>query len=327
MLRIARCMEHFDEYKGNNMPKIKQPQEPFGDINVIIQDTYLEIVASILMVPDIESAQVGLALDASASIKKMYGISGLVGSAFSQASTIPNVMEPVAKSIASFLTNFAGDGTVHLIYWACNPSGQGIEPIGTFNADTLENLTIQGPKREKWGRGTKLLPPLQYFLDHKMKESPWSLIIFITDGIIEDLDEVKLYCMQVGKDIADNKRKNIKLVLLGVGEEVDESQMEELDDMFEGTELEDPEGNEIDLWCHKLASDMQRMEEVFAEVVSENTTVAPNGKILDSYGNVIANYADGLPAKFRFNMPKNSKSFTLELANGSITQDISEVFL
>jgi hypothetical protein len=313
-------------FKEDYMPKLKQPVEPFGDINVIVHEDCLEIVVSILVVPDVENAQVGLALDASASLKKMYGASGLVGSAFFQSVAIPNLMEPVSKSIATFLTNFSGDGKVHLIYWACDPIGNAIEEIGYLSEQELANVSIQGPKKHQWGRGTKLLPPLKYFLDDKMRNSPWSLIIFVTDGILEDLAEIKQYCLQVGQDIAAKRRNSIKLVLLGIGEEVDESQMEELDDMFEGTGLQDPNGNNIDLWCHKLASDMKRMEDVFAEVVSENTIIIPQGKILDDKGNVVRSYSDGLPAKFRFMLPKSSHSFTLEYPGGSVSQDISEVF-
>ncbi|HON45344.1 MAG TPA: VWA domain-containing protein, partial [Planctomycetota bacterium] len=241
---------------------------------------------------------------------------------FFQANTIPNIMEPVAKSIANFLSNFSGDGSVQLICWACSQDGSGVEEIGSFNPSTLQNLSIQGPKKLPWGRGTQLLPALKYFLDDKMLQSPWSLIIFITDGILEDLDTVKEYCQQIGQDMASGKRESIKLVLLGVGEEVDEAQMQELDDMFEGTGLKDIHGNEIDLWCHKLASNMTRMEEVFAEVVSENTMIGPKGQVLDDKGNLLCNYSDGLPAKLRFNMPKTSQAFTLSYPGGSVTQSI-----
>ena len=188
------------------MTKIRQPVEPFGDINVLIKDNDLEVVASVLMVPDIEGAKVGLALDASVSIKKMYGVSGVVGSAFFQASTLPNVMEPVAQSMAAYLAGFAGDGHATLIYWACSPDGSKIEKIGTFDAEQVKNIKINGPKKEKWGRGTKLLPPMRYFIEDIMADSPWSLIVFVTDGIVEDLEDVKQYCLKMGKDIAEGKK-------------------------------------------------------------------------------------------------------------------------
>ncbi len=306
------------------MTKIRQPVEPFGDINVLEKGQGIEVVASVLMVPDVEGASVGLALDASASIKKMYGVSGIVGSAFFQAATIPNVMEPVAKSMAAYLASFSGNGKVEVIYWACSPDGSKIEPLGHFDSDEVKGINIVGPRKETWGRGTKLLPPLKYFLEQTFAESDWSLIVFVTDGILEDTSEIKEYCLELGRDIASGKRKFIKLVLLGVGEEVDEEQMEELDDMFEGTGLKDQEGNEIDLWCHKLASDMKRLEEVFAEVVSENTVVASQGRILDSQNQEVVNYHDGLPAKLRFTLPKGSTSFTLEYPGGQVKQDIQE---
>ena len=309
------------------MTKIRQPVEPFGDVNVLVKDNGIEIVASVLMVPDIEGAKVGLALDASVSMKKMYGVTGIVGAAFFQASATPNVMDPVTKSMASFLANFSGDGKATLIYWACNPDGSEIEPIGTYDEQTIKSLQIGGPKKKQWGRGTKLLPALQYFMEEVMSGAPWSLVVFVTDGILEDMDEIKEYCLRMGKEIVEGKRQFVKLVLLGVGEEVDESQMEELDDMFEGSGLKDAEGNEIDLWCHKLASDMKRLEEVFAEVVSENTTVASQGRILDGAGKEVVSYADGLPAKLRFILPLGNKTFTVEFPGGKIVQDISEALI
>ncbi len=308
------------------MTKIKQTVEPFGDVNVLFKDDHLEIVASVLMVPDIEGARVGLALDASVSIKKMYGISNLAGGAFFQAMSVPNVMEPVAKGIANYLSNFAGDGKVNMLYWACSPDGSKIEEIGSVSGEEVSSLSIHGPKKQQWGRGTRLLPPLKNFMENKMKDAPWSLVVFITDGIIEDIQEVIDYCLIVGKQISKGERKFVKLVLLGVGEEVDEPQMQLLDDMFEGIGLKDPEGNEIDLWCHKLASDMKKLEEVFAEVVSEHTLVASQGRILDDQGKEVKSYKDGLPAKLRFYLPKKSHSFTLEYPGGKIIQDISEVF-
>ena len=52
------------------MAQVTQPVEPFGEVNVHKKaDGSIDIVATILMVPDIEGARTGLALDASASMK------------------------------------------------------------------------------------------------------------------------------------------------------------------------------------------------------------------------------------------------------------------
>jgi hypothetical protein len=135
---------------------------------------------------------------------------------------------------------------------------------------------------------------------------------------------VKAFCKQFAQQIASGQRKFMKFVLIGVGEEVDESQMEELDDMFEGSGLKDPDGNDIDLWDHKLAAEMRKIEEIFAEVVSEDTVVTATGKVLNQAGVVAKEYADGLPAMLRFKLPAGSTAFTIEFPGGSVTQDITE---
>jgi hypothetical protein len=308
------------------MAQLSKTVEPFGEVNVYKQPNGdVEIVATILMVPDIEGAKTGLALDASASMKKMYGVSGIVASSiFGGATGFPNVVEPVARTMAAYLANFSSDGKTNLIYWACSPDGSQIEEIGEFDATQAQAVAINGVKPHLWGRGTKLLPPVKHFVDDKFKDAKWGIVIFVTDGIIEDLDDVKKFCLQFGQQISAGQRHFIKLVLIGVGEEVDEGQMEELDDMFEGSGLKDPEGNDIDLWDHKLASEMKKIEEIFAEVVSENTIVAASGRALNNAGQVVKDYPDGVPALLRFTLPAGSTGFTLEFPGGSVTQDITE---
>ena len=306
------------------MAQLAQPVEPFGEVNVFKKDKGLEIVATILMEPDIEGARCGLALDASASMKKMYGANLPVGGLFGKAAGAVNVVEPVARTMAAYLARFSSTSAVSLVYWACNPDGSGVEPIGEVNEAQAKALVVKGPRQLPWGRGTKLLPPVRYFVEQVFVQTPWAIAVFVTDGIIEDLDAVKRYCLQFARQIAAGQRQFVKLVLIGVGEEVDEKQMEELDDMFEGTNLKDPKGNDIDLCDHKLASEMRQVEEIFAEVVSEDVIVAGHGRILDSQGRVIKDYPSGLPALLRFVLPAAARSFTLVVPQFQVTQDLSE---
>lgn len=306
------------------MAQLAQPVEPFGEVNVHRQaDGSIEIVATVLMVPDIEGARTGLALDASTSMKKMYGISGMLGGPFAKAAAATNLVEPVARTMAAYLAQFSASAHCDLIYWAVNPAGDAVEPIASVNEAAAASLVIDGPKKFPWGRGTKLLPPVQHFVDNAFKDAPWAICVFVTDGVIEDLPQVKSFCLEFAKQISSGKRKFIKLVLIGVGEEVDESQMEELDDMFEGSGIKDPKGNDIDIWDHKLASEMRKIEEIFAEVVTEDTIVAASGRILDQAGKLCKEYSDGLPAFLRFKLPKGTTAFTIEFAGGTITQDIT----
>lgn len=307
--------------------------EPFGEVNVYKQKNgELNIVATILTVPDIEGARMGVALDGSASMKKMYGVSGIVGGAFAMAASAstPNVVEPVARTMVNFLANFSSNGKVNLIYWACSADGSKVEELGEFDEQDIQNVAITGPKKLPWGRGTKLLPPLKHFVD-KFKDAPAlgvkqpaAICVFVTDGILEDLADVKQYCFQYAQEISNGQKPFMKLFLIGVGEEVDEGQMDELDDMFEGSGIKDSSGQDIDLWDHQLASDMKKLEQVFKELVSEEMIVIGSGRILNQAGKNCYEYADGVPALLKFTLPAGSNSFILEFPGGSVTQDISE---
>jgi hypothetical protein len=106
-------------------------------------------------------------------------------------------------------------------------------------------------------------------------------------------------------------------VLIGVGSAVDEEQMEALDDLYTGTN--------IDLWDHKIAREMRVLQEIFAEVVDKNARVADHGKILDADGKVVKDYSSlGLPAFIEFELPMGAKSFVLDVNGQQIQQDIPD---
>lgn len=310
------------------MTQLLHPVEPFGEVNVYPTPSGgLRIVATILMEPDIEGAGCGLALDGSASMKKMYGANKPLSPLFQSASGAGNLVEPVARAMAAYLAKFSSSGTVHLVYWACNPDGSGIEEIGTVNEQQARKLKVCGPRNLPWGRNTKLLPPVRHFVDGVFRHHPWAICVFITDGIIEDLPDLKQYCLAYAKQIAAGKRNFCKLVLIGIGEEVDHEQLTELDDMFEGSGLLMPSGEPIDLWDHKLAREMRQLQEIFAEVVSENSIIAPRGQVLTPDGQVVVDYPHGVPALLRFELPQRSNSFVLDFSGHRIVQDLREVLL
>lgn len=82
------------------MAQLSQPVEPFGEVNVYRKrNGTLEIVATVLMEPDIEGARTGLALDASASMKKLYGANVPLGNLFDKSGGASNVVEPVTRTV------------------------------------------------------------------------------------------------------------------------------------------------------------------------------------------------------------------------------------
>jgi hypothetical protein len=112
--------------------------------------------------------------------------------------------------------------------------------------------------------------------------------------------------------------------LIGVGNEIDEKQLEELDNMFEGSFVKDAAGREIDLWDYQVADDIQILEQIFKEFVSAETIVTHYGRILNQAGAVCEEYNFGVPALMRFRLPAGSTAFTLEFSGGNVTQDITE---
>lgn len=301
------------------MAKIARPQKPLADVNVLPQqDGSHDIVACFM--PDIDiligegNSKAFLALDASVSMKKMYGFGGPFGGD-------PNYVQSVARKMGGILTSVTKSGKVPAIYWAVSPDGGKTETIGEYNESAWKELALNGPKREKWGKGTKLMPAILFGVEHA-QNADWTIGVIITDGIIEDEKECLQYCLQLGKEIVNGKRKPIKLVLIGIGEEVDAAQLERLDSMFEGT------GINYDLWSHGIVASMQEEADILAvmygELMNEKIIIAPTGRVEDGTGKVVATWADGMPGKIRFKLPKGQKQFTIRTPNSDITQDISE---
>jgi hypothetical protein len=299
------------------MSQLKKVVEPFGEVNVYpTQSGRTRVVATILMEPQREGTQTGIALDGSGSMAKLYGVgqgAGVLSAIFGGQKSAHNEITPVAQRLCAYLARkIDADGGTTCVYWAVGPGGGQIEVIGDLTADQAERH-IFGPPRD-FGTGTQLLPAVRYFVE-RFRDAPWGFYVFITDGELHDLDQVKAYSTRLAKEVNSGRRKPLKFVLIGVGPDVNETQMEELDDLETGTP--------IDLWDHKLASEMRMLQEIFAEVVDKHARVADNGRILDPRGRVIKNYSDtGLPAYLEFEMPSEAAYFTLEVNGQRIHQGL-----
>jgi hypothetical protein len=300
------------------MAQLKKVVEPFGEVNVHPAGGKLKVVATILMEPHKEGAQTGIALDGSGSMAKLYGDDekpGFLATLFGFKKEAQNEVTPVAQKICAYLARkIDADGGTTCIYWAVGAGGSEIEVVGDLTADEAERHVF-GPPRE-FGTGTQLLPAVRYFVD-RFRSAPWGFYVFITDGELHDLDEVKRYSTQLAREVAARRRNPLKFVLIGVGPDVNEGQMEELDDLDTGTE--------VDLWDHKLAAEMRMVEEIFAEVVDKNARISDGGRVLDPHGKVVKDYSDtGMTAYLEFEMPAGSEYFTLEVNGNRIHQGLSD---
>ena len=301
------------------MSQLKNVVDPFGEVNVHpLPDGRSRVVATILMAPQKEGAQTGIALDGSGSMRKLYGQEGgarVLSPIFGGGKKPTNEVTPVAQKICAYLArNLDADGGTTCVYWAVGPGGSEIQQIGDMTADQVERHTFGPP--DDFGTGTQLLPAVRYFVE-RFKDAPWGFYVFITDGELHDLDEVIAYTKRLAQEVSRGRRNPLKLVLIGVGTEINEKQMEELDDLDTGTD--------IDLWDPTLAAEMRSRETIFAEVVDKNARVSDHGKILDPQGKVIRDYASqGLPALLEFEMPAGAKYFTLEVNGMRVNQTLSD---
>lgn len=301
--------------------QLKQVVEPFGEVNVYpAAGGRQKVVATILMEPCREGTQTGIALDGSGSMQSLYGSKegggGFFASLFGRKqSPSTNEITPVAQKLCAYLARkIDADGGTTCIYWATGPGGANIEVIGDLTADQAEQHFFQPPR--DYGTGTQLLPAVRYFAQ-RFAEAPWGFYVFLTDGELHDLDEVKSFSVGLARDIAAKRRNPLKFVLVGVGRNVNEKQMEELDDLETGTE--------IDLWDHKIASEIRQLADVFAEVVDRNARLADRAKILDPSGRTLKDYSDtGLPAHLEFEVPAGVPYFTLEVHDTRIHQGLSD---
>ncbi len=323
----------------------------FGKVDVIENDSENTVQATILMEPqgtEAEGWQTGVAIDSSASMKDWFG-QRLLGKipediekqykkkkwieeksqdgrkvkvfqkeAFEDAINkgilkySPNIVEPIARDFLDYLSsNLDADGGTTLLYWAAGREGSEIEIIGDITQKQCSSLNLKGAK--VFGGNTILLPAVKYFIE-RFQDAKRGMYIFITDGKIEDLEDVKKYTIDLAREIENGKRNYVKCVLIGVGDEIDENQMEELDNIDTGTR--------VDIWDHKISKEMRDIKEIFAEVVDENTIVASNATVYDSNGEVIKKYTDDLPAKISFTINKNSDYFELDVGKFRIKQFI-----
>ncbi|MDB9313127.1 hypothetical protein PN462_08440 [Spirulina sp. CS-785/01] len=331
------------------LPSEKTAKE-FGKVNICRHGQQSEVQFTILMELQGQAAEgwkTGVALDASASMKDWYGRmlegevppqmlshyeqqgwvkvkseDGRTVQSFQRAAyedaiqrgylrSTENIVQPLAREFISYLAgNLDAQGGSTVIYWA-GGNGEQVEVLGDFSEQQCREFVIQGASEMTFGVGTKLVPALRYFLQ-RFPDAKRGMYVFITDGKLDDLAEVKEETRQLASAIASGQRNLVKCILIGVGDAIHEQQMLELDNLETGTNL--------DIWDHKIAKTMRDMVEIFAEVVDENQIVAPTGTIYDDRGNIIKRYTDGLPAKINFTIPTNSQWFELEVLGQNIRQ-------
>jgi hypothetical protein len=287
---------------------------PLGKVTVeYFPDKTKQIKAYLLAEQHVRTGiQTGMAIEGSELMKAAFGYSGKLGNLLAKQDN-PNLVSLAAQKTGSYLARKVDeDESTTLLYWSTGAQGVEIESIGDLSAYEIEQYNFTGPKH--FGASVNLLPAVRYFVERFVQAS-WGMYVFLTQGMIGDLSEVKNYTTWLSREIAEGRRNPLKLVLIGVGHKIDKSHMELLDNLGAGTP--------VDLWDYRIASEMKDVLEIFAEVGDANTIVAPAGKVLDAAGHIVVDYSGtGVPALMMFKLPGNAKSFQLELAGQVVVQKI-----
>ncbi|MCP3105413.1 VWA domain-containing protein [Myxococcus sp. K15C18031901] len=282
---------------------------PFSDVHRMGN----KVVATLLHDPTVEGLDVALYMDGSASMEDEYGPRGVLA----KLAPVKNLVEPQMRWMLEYLASKDRDGNVRVAYWATGDGSQ-LEEVGSLSAAQAKDFRFPGPRF--YGKATVMLPVLRDFVAHMKQQVPQGarrgLAVIITDSQLSDGNDVRAYATQVAKEIAAGRLPRMSFVFVGVGDQVDEEQMEEIShETYPGV------GH---LWCHRIADRMEEMAELVAVLVDETMTVAAGGTVYDEQGKVLKAYEGRLPAVLEFEVPATCKAFTLEVAGQRFTQPIPE---
>jgi hypothetical protein len=263
--------------------------------------------------PTVEGLDVALYMDGSASMENDYGPRGVLA----KLGPVRNLVEPQMTWMLEYLASKDRNGLLRTAYWATG-DGKQIELLGELDGAQAKQYKFPGPKF--YGKGTYMLPVLRdyiaYLRESVAKGARRGLAVIITDSQLHDADDIRAYSAMVAKEIAQGRLPRLNFVLVGVGEDIDEEQMEAIcHEDYPGV------GH---LWCHRVADKMEEMAELVAVLVDETMTVAAGGTIYDDKGKVVKVYESRLPAVLEFDVPKGCKAFTLEVGGQRFVQPIPE---
>jgi hypothetical protein len=297
----------------------ERPVEPFSDLHV----EEGRVRATLLHDPTVEGLEMAIYMDGSGSMQEEYKYREKSRTLWdwwfgTPAVTLPNQVEPQVQWMLEYLATKDRNGVLRVAYWATGASGKEIEVVGDLKGVDVGQYKFPGPR--EMGGHTYLEPAMRDFITYLKFQIPGGArrgcAVFVTDGVLHDAEKVKAYSRQIAKEVATGKLPRINFVLVGVGDAVDEEQMEEIcHEEYPGV------GH---LWCHRIAEEITQVAELVAILVDETMTVAAGGTIYDDKGNVLKVYEARLPAVLEFDIPEGAESFTLEVSGKRYTQPLPE---
>lgn len=303
----------------------ERPVEPFADLHV----EHGHVRATLLHDPTVEGLEMAIYMDGSGSMNDEYDNpvlqkgGGFLWDLFGwgtapEHTVLDNQVEPQVRWMLQYLATKDRNGILRVAYWACGAGGSDIEPIGELEGTNVAAYKFPGPRSP--GRSTRLAPAIrdfiQYFRAQVAKGAKQGCGVFVTDGQLHDAEEVKAYSAQIAAEIAAGRLPRVNFILVGVGDGVDEEQLEDVcHEEYDGV------GH---LWCHRVAEEIKEVAELVAVLVDETMTVGSGGVVTDDKGRIVKRYEARLPAVLEFEVPEGTTSFTLEIGGQRYTQPLPE---
>ncbi|MFB1483843.1 vWA domain-containing protein [Corallococcus sp. RDP092CA] len=297
----------------------EKPIEPFSDLHREGD----RVRAVLLHDPTVEGLDMAIYMDASGSMKEEYAyttpkrsfLEWLRGAPLKEAS---NQVEPQVRWMLEYLATKDRNGLLRVAYWACGTNGRQVEPVGELKGTDVKQYQFPGAKQ--LGGYTYLEPALRdyvRYLEEQVKVGARrGCAIIVTDGRLHDAEAVEKYSAEIARRIAAGRLPRINFVLVGVGDDIDEEQLEHI------AHAEYPGVGH--LWCHRIAKEITQVAELVAVLVDETMTVAAGGTIYDDQGRVLKTYEGRLPAVLEFEVPEEARSFTLEVNGQRYTQPLPD---
>jgi hypothetical protein len=297
----------------------EKPVEPFSDLHL----EEGKVRAVLLHDPTVEGLDMAIYMVASGSMKEEYEYTRgkrsftewLRGAPLKETS---NQVEPQVQWMLEYLATKDRNGLLRVAYWACGSSGKDVEVVGELKGVDVKQYKFPGARQ--LGNYTNLTPALRDYVRYLKQQIPngakRGCAVIVTDGKLHDPEDVEAFSAEVAREIRAGRLPRINFVLVGVGDNIDEEQLEHI------AHAEFPGVGH--LWCHRIAKEITQVAELVAVLVDETMTVAAGGTIYDDRGKVLKTYEGRLPAVLEFAVPEGAKSFTLEVNGQRYTQPLPD---
>lgn len=240
---------------------------------------------------------------------------------------------PVQEVMRAIVPNLAALDATHscrVAYWATGRNGAEIEVVGEMTGQQAETAEFPGPR--SFGGGTQLLPAIRDFVGYIQsliqggEQINVAFGVIVTDGLLHDAAEVIAYTREaLIPAIQSKKFPNTVFALVGVGPEVSEEQLDELE---EETAPEGYAEHTKGVFCYALADQISQVPQLVSHLLDANAPAFYGGAVIrDQNGNIVATYEDMVPVVVDFKLPllRDNMFFTIEASGRKIEQRLRVV--